>query len=100
MISNPTRYCFKIWKAKGSILRADPKQAREACSVNTIPYHDFDPENKTNILMLPGKKPGKATVISRHTSPRIPDWITQINNFLRPYLSYHTFTDGSYKKLP
>ena len=59
--------------------------------------------------MLPEKKLGTATIISRHTSPRmrwpkpekqIPEWITQIYNFLRPYSSHHIYTDGSYKKLP
>ena len=29
---------------------------------------------------------------------RIPEWILQIYNFLRPYSSYHIYTDGSYKK--
>ena len=62
---------FKIWKAKGLTLRVDPKHARGAGSVSTIPFQDVDPENKTRLLMLPGKKAGKTAIISRHTSPRI-----------------------------
>ena len=55
VISNPKRYCFKKWKAKRSKLRADPKQARGEGSINAIPFQDFDPDNKTRLLMLPGK---------------------------------------------
>ena len=92
---------IKLW--------TDPKQARGAGSVNTTPFQDYDPDNKTRLLILPGKKPGKAIITSRHTSPRIrwpkpvnqiSEWITKVENFLKPYSSYHIYTDGSYKKQP
>ena len=46
-------------------------------------------------------------MISSHASSRIrwpnlekrmPEWITQIYISLRPYSSYHIYTDGSYRK--
>ena len=84
MISHPTWYCFKIWKKCGNKLKSDIKQARGAGSTDTIPIHDLDPDNKTRILLLPGGKLHKATIISSHTSPSIgwlepakviPEWI-------------------------
>ena len=62
---------------------------------------------QTRILLLPGGKLHKTTVISSHTSPsiewlkpakEIPEWIIQIYNFLRPYSSYYIYTDGSHDK--
>ena len=57
------------------------------------------------MLLLPGKQPDTASTISTHTSPRLrwpkqtknmPEWIIQIENFLKPYSSNHIYT--SYKK--
>ena len=65
------------------------------------------PENKTKILLLPGGKQDTSTIISSQTSSsigwlklarEIPEWIIKIYNFLRPYPSYHIYTDRSYKK--
>ena len=99
VIWNPTSCCFKIRKYIDTNLRVDPNQARGASSINTMPFEEFNPGNNTSLLLPSGKKPDTATIISRHTSPRIrPEWITQNCNFLRSYSSYHKCTDESYKK--
>ena len=55
VISNPTRYCFKICKKSG----------------NRQGIHNFDPDNKTKILLLPGKEQDTYNIISSHRSPSI-----------------------------
>ena len=104
---NPTRHCYKIWNESGYKLRSDPKQASGAGFTVTTPAKGYYHDNNIWLLLLPGTQLNTASIISRHTSPKlrwpkkakvILEWIAQIRNFLKPSSWYHVNTDGSYEK--
>ena len=81
--------------------------SRGAGSSNTVPFNDIITENNNRLHQLPDNHPNTASLISEHKFPRlrwpkpaedIPEWIKQVAAHLRPYDSYHIYTDGSYKK--
>ena len=71
VISNPRRYCYKIWEKDGSKQALPQSQARGAGSSNAVPFNDVDIHNNNRNVLLPVAHQNTATLISDHKSPRL-----------------------------